>query len=114
MALHMKCPNPYRRSGGTPAVAAAEGVRETAHDDASVIDPRGNGAGRARDVEGGEAAPLPQKAVVSVGAVRVLAHDGASVIDPEGNGVFRARDLNGDEAAPLPQKAVVSVGAVRV
>src|ERR687894_160556 len=104
MALHMKCPNPYRRSGGTPAVAAAEGVRETAHDDASVIDPQGNGAFRARDLNGDEAAPLPQKAVVSVGAVRVLAHDGASA-DPGGNGVHRARDVEGDEAAPLPQKA---------
>jgi hypothetical protein len=70
----------------------AGAVRVPAHDGASVIDPEGNGVYRARDVDGGKAAPLPQKAVVYAGAVRVLAHDGASVIDSRGFGAHRARD----------------------
>ena len=71
---------------------------------------------RASEVEeGGEAAPLPHKAVLRAAAVRVHAHDdGASRIDPQGSGTPRARDVEGGEAAPLPHKAVVRAAGVLV
>jgi hypothetical protein len=92
----------------TKALGTALGIDEKARDLAPISDPEDRGRRGSRDIDGGEHAPIQEKATPCAAGICEIAHDLAASIDSGGFGTGGARDIDIElsEHALVQEKAV--------